>query len=367
VRKASDAVKSFINPFDVETKDQLVILSSGAAASVDIVNDVLRAENAGRYAKDKFIADRLQTGKKFFEPVKRLNLKTLGDMNKKVKVTTTKSKVLQYKQQGNVAFQLFLKSQNEGLRLDLKELMTYPLTPVPYSIATADGFLAKTDKSKSFHYLTKDCVDADVPPSNDTLVVHDGNACFYYMKEVPCNFSQICSKVFDMMSRTGDAVFSTDSYKDNSVKSMERQRRGCSAKLIIKGQNTKKPPDWKSFLANDDNKTQFIQLLSKLWSNDDYATKLQGREVVLICEGSAYLLTSDDGCVTRKTEIPNLTSSQEETDSRVILYCKYGMDKGYQYIRVKSTDSDIFVILLHYAATFDGITILFDTGLYNII
>ena len=88
---------------------------------------------------------------------------------------------------------------------------------------------------------------------------------------------------------------------------------------------------------------------------------------MLICEGSAYLLTSDDGCVTRKTKIPTLTSSQEETDSRVILYCKYGMDKGYQYIRVKSPDSDIFMILLHYADTFEVIMILFDSGLYKII
>ena len=30
-------------------------------------------------------------------------------------------------------------------------VLKYPLTPVPYAIGTADGFLAKTDKSKGFH------------------------------------------------------------------------------------------------------------------------------------------------------------------------------------------------------------------------
>ena len=53
------------------------------------------------------------------------------------------------------------------MQVDLKELMTFTLTPVPHSIGTADGFLAKTDKSKRFQYLTKYCADADMPPERD--------------------------------------------------------------------------------------------------------------------------------------------------------------------------------------------------------
>ena len=189
--------------------------------------------------------------------------------------------------------------------------MTYPLTPVPFSIGTADGFLAKTDKSKSFQYLTKDCEDAPVPAPESTLVVYDGNAYFYYLKEIPANFSKICDKIFGMMSMTADAVFSTDMYSPNSVKSMERERRGCSDKLIIKGSSTKKPPNWKMFLANDENKTQFISLLCTVWSNPTNASKLQGRNVILIVEGAAYHLTSEDGKTTEKTEIESLRSTQE--------------------------------------------------------
>ena len=77
-------------------------------------------------------------------------------------------------------------------------LMTYPLTAVPYSIGTADGFLAKTAKSKGFDYLKKEYPDAAISPPDKTLTIHDGNACFYYLKEIPRNFSQICSRVFDM-------------------------------------------------------------------------------------------------------------------------------------------------------------------------
>ena len=62
-----------------------------------------------------------------------LDLKTLDDMSKKIKVTNSQQRVLQFKQQGNVAFSPFLKSQSLGLKLDLEELMSYPLTPVPHS------------------------------------------------------------------------------------------------------------------------------------------------------------------------------------------------------------------------------------------
>jgi len=69
----------------------------------------------------------------------------------------------------------------------------------------------------------------------------------------------------------------------------------------------------------DENKTQFISLLCTVWSNPTNASKLQGRNVILICEGTVYQLTSEDGKTTEKKEIETLRSTQEETDSRVVL------------------------------------------------
>ena len=64
------------------------------------------------------------------------------------------------------------------------------------------------------------------------------------------------------------------------------------------------------------------------------------------------------------TDVPELLSSQEETDTRVVLYCNYAADNDYDYVKVRSPDSYIFFILLYYAADF-GIRILFDTGTGN--
>ena len=59
-----------------------------------------------------------------------------------------------------------------------------------------------------------------------------------------------------MMPNIPRIHFSTDMYKEFSIKSMERSRRGNSDALIIKGGNTKVPQDFKGFLSNDENKKQ---------------------------------------------------------------------------------------------------------------
>ena len=100
------AIKSFNDPFSILEKDTLYCISSGAPASADVESDVLRAETAGFQAREEFIQERLLAKDKFFEPIKRLNLKTLAAMSKSVKLTTSANKIVEYKQQGNVAFQL---------------------------------------------------------------------------------------------------------------------------------------------------------------------------------------------------------------------------------------------------------------------
>lgn len=43
----------------------------------------------------------------------------------------------------------------------------------------------------------------------------------------------------------------------------------------------------------------------------------------------------------------------------------HGKQRGYQTVRVKSPDSDVFFLLLYYARKIEGISILFDTGSGN--
>ena len=165
VIKTIEAIKSFIDPFDVEDHQKLYCLSSGVAVDMETAQDVLRAENVGKEMKETFINDRLENKEMFFEPITKAKLKSMSSRTKSAKLLTSSNKVVQYKQEGNAAFGLLVRLYNHlGTRLDLQKSMSYPLTPIPYSIAKADGFFAKTNKAKGMELIAKDVNDEPFPP-----------------------------------------------------------------------------------------------------------------------------------------------------------------------------------------------------------
>ena len=96
VQKTIAAIKSFNNPWKAYDKDKLYSLASGCPVAPEVAEDVLNAEKIGRKAKEEFIKDRFINGSSellFFEPIKRLGLKTMEISNKAVKLTTTEGKV----------------------------------------------------------------------------------------------------------------------------------------------------------------------------------------------------------------------------------------------------------------------------------
>ena len=62
-------------------------------------------------------------------------------------------------------------------------------------------------------------------------------------------------------------------------------RRGSSEKIILAGPATRKPYDFKMFIANENNKKQLCQLLLRVWSGRQAASRLVRTEMaVLIVE-----------------------------------------------------------------------------------
>ena len=118
--------------------------------------------------------------------------------------------VTEIKHLGSVAFQLLVKYQKEDLNMDLKQLMSYLLSPVHYILGTAVDFSAKTDKSNDFHYLRPWRVL--IFHLQMRLLIIDGNATFHAMQQVPPNFRQMCPKLYDKVSPSQtDFSFSTES------------------------------------------------------------------------------------------------------------------------------------------------------------
>ena len=216
------AFSGFMNPFTIEDDTALYNISSGAKVPKDIEQDVLQAESHGRTQKEAFIEERLKENDKFFEPIKKLNLKTMASNTKSVKIKLSQNKVIELKHQGNIAFQLLVMSQNTSLPLN--EVMAYQLTPIPYSLGTPDGFLNKNNKALGLKTLTNDMDDSMQPPQDKTLMIVDGNALYHSLVEVPDTLKGVCEKIFSLIPGSSDVIFSTDMYEPESIKSSERKK-----------------------------------------------------------------------------------------------------------------------------------------------
>ena len=108
----------------------------------------------------------------------------MDDCNKTVKLTSSDGKVIQYRVQSDLAFMLLVKSQLLDEPIDFEELMRYSLTPVPYSLGTADGSFAKTNKAKMLHFILEDNLEV-VPYPSDAFHIEDGNALIHALRDLP--------------------------------------------------------------------------------------------------------------------------------------------------------------------------------------
>ena len=96
VELAITSIQNFMNPFNVSDKDHLYNIASGAPIPTDIEHDILQADEIGKRYKEKFIQDRFVNNPSrtdFFQPIKKLKLKTMEACNKKVSLLGSRGKV----------------------------------------------------------------------------------------------------------------------------------------------------------------------------------------------------------------------------------------------------------------------------------
>ncbi len=320
VQSVKIAFNNFMNPFECEIQQSLFCLSSGVSAPSDIQDDLLKVNEDGTSRFKDFIHTRLvEKSVPFHAPLKKRKLKTFAAMQVKKKVMSSQNKVIEIRAERNLYGQLPMYAEEHNISME--KALKFPLGPLPWALATSDGFPTKTDKSTLLHKLEDKSAVTVVGPAPEAIHIVDGNAVIHSMTSLPDNFAQLAAKVFFMLPQAQRVDFVTDTYKDQSIKFAEHDRRGTSEPFLIKGPSTKVPKDWKSFLQNSKNKEQLLRLLLAEWQKDEYAAKLHGRELMFVCGEECIALTSNDGREVKGRVIQELASSQEEADTRIILHC----------------------------------------------
>ena len=275
---------------------------------------------------------------------------------------TSKEQIVKLTAQRNIFGQLLVLSQENNV--NLQKVMEYPLGPVPWALGTADGMPIKTDKALLMQNLEN--ASAYKSPAMERSKIHvlDGKALFHSLGNIPETFGEVVKKILTSMPQASKIHFVTDNYKNDSIKSIERLKRGNSHGYSIADPQMKTPRIWKEFLKNEDNKKEFIQFTLRKWQRDTYAQLLHNREVYFAPDNVWFFLTSVDGKVTDSRQVTNLSSSQEEADTLIILHGLYASKKAENEelgIIVRSPDTDVFIFLVALCHKFKH-PIYFDTG-----
>ena len=149
-----EAINSFINPFTIEDRDALYCLSSSAPVPSNVENDILMSDEIGKKAHKQFVLDRLiDKTVSFHAPVKKRNLKAVANQAKTSLVQGKARKNIEITAERNVLGQLVILALQHELSLEC--ILSYPLSPVPWALATSDGAMIKTEKAKLMHFLDR--------------------------------------------------------------------------------------------------------------------------------------------------------------------------------------------------------------------
>lgn len=348
VRKVQSTLTTWINPFAQSELDEICHLASGATSSEHLEQDLLTAHDRGKEALMAYIQKRLVSNEVgVYDAISKLKLTNFTSVTKAVKISGTD---VTLKADRNLFARLLVIAQTRDM--DLREVFKHSLGPLPWSLASTDGTLGKTDKSKILELLTNQIEPAeDVPPTAAWIV--DGMAILQSLKDIPSTFKDLAMTIFDSIAPPSTMArridFVTDRYLETSIKNAERTRRSSdgSLKVRITGPGQKCPKQWKKFLSSGENKTSLTEFLLQQWSGNIYANRI-GRRIIFFAVGDICVrLFVVDGKV-MSDQVEELKCTHEEADTRILLHAKHAADHGEDTIIIRSPDSDVTMLACHF-------------------
>lgn len=166
--------------------------------------------------------------KSFNTPIKKLNLKTFASVAKAVKITGQSKRAKQKCFWSACPFGTKTSNQyGEGIDFPLRSCALVPSdcrwSPCKDRQVKSDAFL----EGKS-HTVQR-------PAQGISCYVIDGNAILQAQVALPNTFGELVESVFDQLPEVPRVDFITNSYWQLSIKMSERNRRGPSKPLLIKG------------------------------------------------------------------------------------------------------------------------------------
>ena len=205
-----------------------LVLALGMLPVINMKADLLLAKGKGTTALTAFVEERLVTNSTgFFQTLPKLKLGSFRDAQKKTSVIAGDGNFM-IRADRNLFARLLVIRQSR--QMDLKDLLSHKLGPLPWSLASSDGSLAKTNKAILSKLLENGVECLPTLPDLTTAVIIDAMAMLQTLVRIPDRFSELADMVMTrILIEAGEEVridFVGDQYPANSIKNTERNKRG---------------------------------------------------------------------------------------------------------------------------------------------
>ena len=293
-------------------------MSSGS--EIYIPDNVVTLEEDGKRMANEFLEKRVLTNEiNFFDRIskninKNLIVRKRAPFHQKIATAVEVNR--------NILGKLLSYSMKTENKIDFKEALKYPLSPVPLSLCHVVG--TKRSYKKADIYSVIDYRATIPEPAYNNVKTY----IFNLMLVIRCveifkTIKELSFKILITIPKGCHRVdVVTDSYRTVFWKNKTKDARGAVNRIIIKFAETK-IIDSREFLNNNHNKTEFVDQIfdwfkinrAKVLSN-----KLRTTNIYLSKENFCMMLTYSP-----IREVDELTSTQEEADFRLVLHAQHSL------------------------------------------
>ena len=358
LKKVMKQIEDSCNPFDMNeetesSKHKLFNINTGKATSQEICESLLKIPENGKVRHQDFLNSCLVDANRFEERIPKAKLKTFSDDSERNRKAEDK-RIAELKGTRDLMGRLVILATKRNL--DLPYIFEFPLIPVPLSMCSIDGTMAKTDKSALFKLLESKVQGGDTSPALIRVCIIDGQFLLHTLPpNLPSTYGGLARSILiqavTLSKKEVHLIF--DDYPQPSLKDMERGRRGIDEQeFVINGPEQKRPKDMGKALKSRSFKTQLPKFLAREWQNQAYLHILGDCNLHLDIPGETYHYHVVNGILRHESD-NGLTNNHEEADTKIVLHAKaLDDDRKQGAIVIRASDTDIEVILLYHCNKF---------------
>lgn len=364
-------VDNTCNPFASSAPTSLVNLATGKITKEETEKFLLDTLSRGRRLREKFEEECATDSSRFLKPVARIKMLNFAAEN--IHVNEAKSTLRKMKAAEGVRDVfgriLALEDMNND-KLNLKNILSYPITSVPLSLAHSDGTPLKTDKAtltKALESKQQTVLAHNSLPQIKATIIDGGNILHETLGKH--NKSTYATMARDLLvkicSSYGEEIHLVlDKYKSPSIKDSERTMRGsCMHQtFVITGSEQTQRQNGTELLKSCSFKEEFARFIMQEWKKPQYGSIIGRKRVYISHGGMCIQLKNNELGLLQILQPSHFQGCHEEADTLIAFHAK-NISTGH--ILVRSTDTDVLIILLSIVQRTKSISIIMDYGAGN--